>query len=155
MRYGFIRGAFSVVVPLILASCASGYQTFCKSAPGATPEIVAAKRVAPPPEIPILERLAPTNPETILAAYNKRGYASIGCSIFNSGRNESEASALKQGKAVGADLVLVLNPQYSGSITTNLPITTPTSTTSYTTGSATTYGPGGAVTAYGNAATTT
>ena len=88
-------------------------------------------------------------------AYLKRGYVVIGHSEFNSGTQQSEASALKQGQAVSADLVLVLNPRYTGSVTTAIPITTPTSTTTYTTGSATAYGPGGPVTAYGDATSTT
>ena len=114
-----------------------------------------SQHAAPPPAVPILERFAPADPDTVLAAYAKRGYVMIGQSMFNSGTSESEASALKQGHAVGADLVLVLNPQYTGSITSSVPLTTPTTSTSYTSGSATAYGSGRPVTAYGNATTTT
>lgn len=140
---------------LALGSCASGYSSFYTPASGATPEAIAALRAAPPPAVPIIERSSPGDPEAIIAAYAKRGYVMIGHSMFNSGKNESEASALKQGMSVGADLVLVLNPQYTGSITSSVPLTTPTTTTSRTSGSATAYGPGGIVNAYGNSTTTT
>lgn len=144
-----------VASSIALVSCASGYSSFYTPAPHATPEAIASVRVAPPPATPLLERSGPDDPERIVAAYAKRGYVIIGHSMFNSGKSESEESALKQGRTVGADLVLVLNPQYTGSVTSNIPLTTPTTTTSYTTGSATAYGPGGTVNAYGNASTTT
>lgn len=155
MNLRSIRVAFGAIGTLLLAACASGYSSFYTPATYATPEAIASYRAAPPPATPLLERLAPGNPEVILAAYAKRGYVMIGHSTFTSGTNESEASAVKQGVTVGADLVLVLNPQYTGSVTTNIPLTTPTTTTSHTTGSATAYGPGGTVNAYGNATTTT
>ena len=147
--------ALIAVASLALSGCASGFKSFYTPATGATPEAIAANRASPPPSTPILERSAPGDADMILTAYAKRGYSMIGHSTFNSGRNESEASALKQGQVVGADLVLVFNPQYTGSVTSSIPITTPTSTTSYTTGSATAYGPSGTVNAYGNATTTT
>jgi len=140
---------------LLLASCVSGYQSFYRPAGGTSPDLVASRRLAPAPPAPILERSAPRDETAIFTAYAKRGYVIIGQSMFNSGRNESEAAALWQGRAVGADLVLVLDPRYTGSITTSIPMTTPTSTTSYTSGTATAYGPGGPVTASGNATTTT
>lgn len=155
MNLRSIRITCATLGSLILVSCASGYSQFYTPATGATPEAIASIRAAPPPATPLLERSAPGNPEAILASYAKRGYVMIGHSMFNSGRKESEASALKQGVTVGADLVLVLNPQYTGSVTSSIPLTTPTTTTSYTTGSATAYGPGGTVNAYGNATTTT
>lgn len=155
MRTKLLRLAFAAASSIALVSCASGYSSFYTPAPYATPEAIAAVRVAPPPATPLLERSGPDDPEKIVAAYAKRGYTIIGHSMFNSGTKESEESALKQGRNVGADLVLVLNPQYTGSVTSNMPMTTPTSTTSHTTGSATAFGPGGTVSAYGNATTTT
>lgn len=140
---------------IMLSGCASGYKKFYKPVPEATPETILTERVAPAPAIPILERAIPGDSNAILAAYAKRGYIMIGNSIFNSGRNEPEASAIKQGKAVGADIVLVLNPQYTGSVTSIVPVTTPTTSTSYTNGSANTYGYGGSATTYINATTTT
>lgn len=112
-------------------------------------------REAPPPATPIVERAAPTDPQTLLNAYMKRGYVLIGSSFFNTGRDEPEDAALRQGKEVGADLVLITNPRYTGSVTTAVPITIPTRSTSYTTGNATAYGAGGVINAYGNSTTTT
>jgi membrane-associated protease RseP (regulator of RpoE activity) len=155
MTYRPIRNALIALLPLLFVGCVSGYKSFYTPATGVSPEIIAARRVSPPPAIPIVERFAPAAPDTILAAYAKRGYVMIGSSMFNSGRNEPETSALKQGQDVGADLVLVLNPKYTGSITSVVPITVPSTTTSNTSGSATAYGSGGSVTAYGNATTTT
>lgn len=51
--------------------------------------------------------------------------------------------------------MLLFNPKYTGSINSAIPITTPTTTTSYTTSTATAYGSGGVVNAYGNGTTTT
>ena len=150
-----IRSGLIAATLLILVGCATGYASFYTAETSATPETIVASRAAPPPATPILERSAPGDADTILAAYAKRGYSMIGHSMFNSGRGESEAAALKQGQTVGADLVLVFNPQYTGSVTSNIPITTPTSSTSYTRGSATAYSSGRPVTAYGNATTTT
>lgn len=155
MSTTLIRIASFTVAALFLAGCASGYQTFYHPEDGVTPEFIAERRAAPAPSTPLVERAAPDNIDSLADSYAKRGYVSIGYSSFNSGTDESDAAAVKQGQLVGADLVLILNPQYTGSTTSSVPITTPTSTTSYTTGSATAYGAGGPVTAYGNATTTT
>jgi hypothetical protein len=155
MVINLTRITLVAALALTAAGCASGYKAFYTPVTGATPEAISQLRAAPPPSRPQLERSAPGDAEAILAAYAKRGYVMIGHSMFNSGRAESEESALRQGAEVKADLVLVLNPQYTGSVTTSIPITTPTTTTSHTTGSATAYGPAGTVNAYGNSTTTT
>jgi len=137
---------------LCLASCATGYNKFYTAVPGATPEVVASTRAAPPPEMPLVERSS-VPPD--LNQYGRRGYAAIGYSFFNSGYNESEKGAITQAKKVGADLVVIINPSYTGSVTSQVALTTPTSSTSYTSGTATAYGSGGSATAYGNSTTTT
>lgn len=145
----------AVALAALLSGCASGYHEFYRQAQGATPEAVAAQRAAPPPPTPIVERAQPGNNQEIQAAYLKRGYAVIGSSMFNSGRPVSEDSAVRQAQDVGADLVLILNPKYTGTVTSSVPITTPTTTTSYSTGTATAYGYRGSATAYGSGTTTT
>jgi membrane-associated protease RseP (regulator of RpoE activity) len=155
MRVTILRAGLLAALALSAASCASGYQTFYTPIDGATPDAISASRAAPAPATPKVERSQPADPETVTAAYAKRGYEVIGYSMFNSGTRENESAAIKQGQAVGADLVLIFSPQYTGSITSSMPLTTPTSTTSYTSGSATAYGPGGTTTAYGSATTTT
>jgi len=138
-----------------MTACASGYKQFYQPAAGVTPEQIASMRLAPPPTQPIVERAQPAETQQILDAYAKRGYVLIGSSSFNSGSAESEDAAIQQGKHVGADLVLILNPKYTGSVTTSLPITTPTSSTTYTNATATAYGRSGPVTAYGSGTSTT
>jgi len=150
-----IRSTILLLVASALTACASGYHEFYRANPNLPPERVAALRVAPPTGQPLVERGRPEPIDRVLDAYAKRGYVMIGNSMFNSGRPESEEVAVQQGVAVGADLVLILNPTYTGSVTTSLPITTPTSTTSYTNATATAYGRGGPVTAYGSGTTTT
>jgi membrane-associated protease RseP (regulator of RpoE activity) len=114
---------------LFLTACASGYKEFYKQAQGAIPETVAAMRVAPPPATPIVEHAEPGDSMTILDVYAKRGYIMIGNSMFKSGHLESEDSAVRQAQDVGADLVLILNPRYAGSMTSSIPQTTLTRTT--------------------------
>ncbi len=150
-----VKTILSTATALLIVGCASGYSTHYTPAAGATPEAISANRADPPPEIPHLEHSAQTNGDVIASEYAKQGYSVIGYSFFNAGRNESEKDALQQGKKVGADLVVILNPKYTGSITSNVPVTTPTTSTSYTTGSATAYGANGTVNAYGSSTTTT
>ena len=144
-----------VLAAIALTACASGYSQFYRANPNLPPDRIATLRVAPPTGRPLVERGRPEPAAQVLDAYAKRGYVMIGSSMFNSGTPESEESAVQQGIAVGADLVLVLNPTYTGSVTTSLPVTTPTTTTSYSTASATAYGRGGPVTAYASGTTTT
>ena len=83
----------------------------------------------------------------------RHGYALIGYSSFSSGHRESESNAVNQGERVEADIVVVIDPRYTDSVTTSVPLTPPTSQTSYTTGTANAYGPAGTATAYVNATT--
>ena len=140
---------------LAITGCSNNYKQFYTPAPGATPQAISAARASAAPPMPTLERSSFGDKDQIVAGYAKRGYVVIGESRFNTGESISEMGALKQGRAVGADLVLVFIPQYTGSTTSSVPFTTPTTNTSYTTGNATAYGPGGPVTAYGSATTTT
>ena len=137
----------------LLSGCASDYAKFYRGTPNAPPDVVAKNRIAPAPKTPSLEHAGGV-PATY-AAYGRRGYALIGYSSFSSGHRGVGRCRGCSGAEVGADFVVVLDPKYAGSVSTTVPITTPTSTTSYTTGSATAYGAGGPVTAYGNATTTT
>lgn len=145
----------AITATLALGACASGYAEFYKPVPGATPEAIAAVRVAPPGE-PVVDRVS-TSGDTgaLVDAYAKRGYVLIGSASFNSGKRQSEAGAIEQARKVGADLVVIMDPRYTGSTTSAMPITSPTSTTSYSSGTATAYGPGGTVTAFGSGTTTT
>lgn len=152
------RPALLSIVALLglnLVGCATGYKDFYRPINGATPEMIAARRSAPPPATPAVEHAQPGSGQLIADAYMKRGYGLIGQSNFNSGRGESDGAAVRQAQEVGADLVVIMDPKYTGSVTTSVPLTLPTSSTARTSGTATAYGAGGAVTAYGNSTSTT
>ncbi len=150
------RLAMLLASALFLAGCASGYSQFYRPAPGMSAEGVAAMRAAPPTGQPIIERAAPPGQagDAVLDAYVKRGYVLIGSSQFNSGMAEPDEAAIEQGRKIGADLVLILDPRYTGSTTSAVPLTLPTTTTAHSTGTATAYGPRGVVNAYGSGTTT-
>lgn len=139
-------------VTFILAGCASGYSQFYNPIEGATPEVISNIRAAPAPANPKVQR-TPTAPD--FEQYMRLGYVQIGYSSFNSGRNETEQGAISQAIKIGADLVVIVNPQHTSSVTSQMPLTTPTTTTSYSSSSATAYGAGGTATLHGNATTTT
>jgi hypothetical protein len=141
-----------ITAALVLAGCANGYRDFYREIPGATPGIIAKRRVAPAPDAPIVDHSG-LNPHDIIAQYGEQGYGAIGYSSFNGGK-AAESGAIEQGKKVGADIVVISNPQYTGTRSSVIPIVTPTTSTSYTAGSATAYGRGGPVTAYGSSSTT-
>jgi hypothetical protein len=146
---------YSLAIVMSVAGCANGYRDFYKPAAGADPSQIAAMRLTPPPENPLVERIGHFDQTLFADAYMKRGYAIIGSSFFNSGRNEQDASAMQIGKEIKADLVVIVNPKYTGSVTTSMPIVTPTSSTTYSSGTATAYGSGGYATAYGTGTSTT
>lgn len=152
--YQFLRTIVPIVA-LALVGCASGYKEFYKPANGVNPERIASRRAGPPPATPDVERARRWSDDEVLVAYAKRGYTMIGHSMFNTGRPETEDAAVTQGRAVGADLVLILDPTYTGSVTTSVPITTPNTSTTYSNATATAYGRNGPVTAYGSGMSTT
>lgn len=125
MRRRLINTLVAVTTALALTGCANGYKEFYIPATGVSPEFVSANRASAAPALPVIERSPFGDLEKIIAGYSKRGYVVIGESSFNSGENVSEDHALKQGAAVGADLVLVFVPQYTGSVTSSMPLTTP------------------------------
>jgi len=147
-----MRGCVVMLACLALTGCATGYSQFYQPLPYA--EQTLSRRLAPAPEQPTVER-ASGDWRDITDRYARRGYVPLGSSSFNSGQEEDDEDAIEQGQEIGADLVVIIQPQHTDTRTANIPITTPTTTTSHTTGSATVYGAGGSATAYGNATTTT
>lgn len=138
----------------LLAGCVSGYEQFYRPNTAITSETLATHRVAPAPAVPLADHVGSYSPQMV-ATYESNGYFPIGYSDFTSGMRQFGDGALSQGKKVGADLVVEIDPRYAGQVSTVLPISTPTTSTSYTTGTATAYGPYGSTTAYGNSTTTT
>lgn len=119
---------------LSAAGCANGYREFYTPAAAATPEAISSIRVSAPPPTPAIKRALFGNRDALLAKYRKRGYFVIGESSFNTDKRVSDDQALKQGQAVGADLVIIFLPQYTRSVTYTDPFPTLTMDTSYTTG---------------------
>ena len=150
------RGLNFAMLLLALAGCATnGYRQFYTPLPGATPEKIEAMRVAPPSSEPKVAHLAGRFDESAQREYAREGYELIGYSSFTGARAPDEDDAADQARKVGADLVVILDAQYSGSVTVAIPITTPTTSTSYTNGTATAYGTGGSAVAFGSSTTTT
>lgn len=144
-----------LIISIIITGCVNSYKDFYQTAQGMNSEEIAKLRASPPSGIPIVERSQPIDGDILLKAYGKRGYTMIGHSLFNSSNDQLEDDAINHALEIKADLVLILNPKYTGSTTTTVPITKPTTTTSYSSGNVTAYGSNGSVTAYGNNVTTT
>lgn len=147
-----MRALVIMLACVTISGCATGYSQFYQPLPSANQTL--SRRLAPAPEQPIVER-ASGDWRDITDRYARLGYIPLGSSSFNSGQDEDDEDAVEQGQEIGADLVVIIQPQHTDTRTASIPITTPTTTTSHTTGSATVYGTGGSATAYGNATTTT
>jgi membrane-associated protease RseP (regulator of RpoE activity) len=106
-----------------LSGCASGYQQFYKPATNITPEKIAAHRASPPPANPAVERTQGSADPSFMDRYLRRAMIPIGYAKFTSSLQENEQAAIKQGHDVGADLVVIFDPKYVGSTTSNVPIT--------------------------------
>ncbi|MGA9473661.1 MAG: PDZ domain-containing protein, partial [Terriglobales bacterium] len=139
---------------LPLTGCVNPYVNNFRYLPGVTPELIAARRADPPPATP--EIVEGTNPASDLASQEADGYLPTGYSDFSAAPGfVPRDGALQQGAAIGANRVLVFS-QYQGTVNTVIPITTPTSQTTYYNGTATAYGSnGGSATAYGSGTATT
>jgi membrane-associated protease RseP (regulator of RpoE activity) len=155
-------GRICVIVAFALSGCAltpggeggNGYAKFFSPEPGATPQAVAAMRAAPTTGSPQVVSVAKWDSNTA-GSFARQGYVLIGSSSFTSGHPEPDQDAIRLGTQIGADLVVILSPEYKGTVSSNVPITVPTTSTSYTNASATAYGAGGPAMAYGSSTTTT
>jgi len=147
------RFTFLATAAAILAGCVSGYKTNYQPAEGATPDRIAALRATAPAE-PKLELVAGELDAAFYAGYVRRGYVAVGQSRFTSPRGESNAAALEQGRAVGADIVAIVTPTHAGTLTTHIPFTVPTTTTVHNRSTVTAWRSGGSVSAVSNATTT-
>lgn len=140
---------------LLLSGCASQYKQYYRPVNADVLQRTYLNREHPPLESPIIERIGSTETSALIDRYARKGFAFIGHSSFNSGREEPIDAAVALAKDIHADLVVIVDPRYTGSQTTAIPITTPTTTTSFSTGSATAYGPKGTINAFGSGTTTT
>lgn len=139
---------------LSISGCASGYKRFYHSVPEPALRHVSEERIHAPSGDPQVRNAHAMSRQLVLQM-QEQGFAPIGYSHFNSGRHQSRSSVISEARRVGADLVVIIDPSYTGTRSGEMAVTTPTTSTSYTTGSATAYGAGGSATAYGQSTTTT
>lgn len=137
---------------LIITGCANGYSQYYRSLTNAPTEVINERRAAPAPTTPEVMEVQ-TMPQS--EEYAALGYVAIGYSSFHTGQKQPTTNAVIQGQKVGADLVVIVTPKFAGTRTGSIPITTPTTSTSFTTSNATAYGTGGTATASGQSRTTT
>jgi hypothetical protein len=109
-----------LLLTLMLAGCVNSYRDAYVPVQGATPESIAADRKSAARAEPAVERGRPADVDALVQELTKRGYRGIGQSKFTSSRPVHEAEAIEQGKRVGADLVLLLNPSFAGSTVTGV-----------------------------------
>lgn len=142
----------AVVCGFIVGGCATGYSDAYQPAGNLTQGGLPLDR-AGSPSAPEVHRTAKPGSEqasqALVDSYARRGYALIGTAFFNSGNDEDEANAVKQARKVGADLVVVFNPKYTGTVTSTIPITTPTTTTARIRSTSTAHGLDGTVRVHG------
>jgi serine protease Do len=103
-----------LLLTLMLAGCANAYKEAYVPAQGTTPEAIAAYRKGAAPPEPAVARGGPADLDALVQELAKRGYRGIGQASFTSSRQVPEFEAIEQGKRVGADLVLLLNPSFAG-----------------------------------------
>lgn len=147
----------TLLLSLLLVGCATtdGYGEFFRLASGVDPTTIAARRANPPPAQPALVRLDGPFDRNVEGHYLREGYMLVAYSTFTSGYRQHDSNAVKAGKLVHPDLVVVRASRFARSITSRVPLTLPSTTTSYTSAAATAYGPGGPAVAFGNSTTTT
>ena len=122
---------------LTLAACANGYEQFYTAAP-----VNPLARYLPPG--PPHFMVSSGNANTDAATLWEQGFGFVGYSRFN-GPLQSQAAAAEQAKRVGAEII-VISQRYSNTVSGAIPITTPTSQTSYSNGSVNVFGSGGTAT---------
>lgn len=141
----------------VTVGCATGYEKFYMSLPGT--ETFLQMRAGPPPLEPLVEYSPslkePNQSGAFFRAYLRRGLVPIGMSSFVSAQSEPERGAIQQAKSVGADLVVIMQPEYKGTTTFDVPLTLPSVAQTFSTGHATAYGPGGPLAVYGVGSATT
>lgn len=128
---------FVAVVAFALSACASGYSQFYtpltnSGTVGLLPAVEAPQLIA-----------SSGDPDRDYIYMFTEGYGAIGMSSFN-GPLESSEAALKQAMQVGAERVVV-SSQYASTVSGVIPITTPSTSTTFSSGNVSAVGSGGSV----------
>ena len=134
---------FLILSYSILSGCANNnpYTAHYTSVNGVTAENIDKFRYGAPPETPLIDNVSPEQGQERLGMWERKSYMAIGASSFNSAQTIPAHLAVLQGKLVKADLVVIRNPEYSGSYATSTAVMKPSTTT--TEGSAVLVGPDG------------
>jgi hypothetical protein len=143
----------AVGLALLLCGCVNGFEKYYKARIDVrTDPSYDSSYVMPTGKIPVYTTDDIKKDARALLA---KGFIVIGESSFYMPDNRVNADQLQtQAKAVGAHLVL-LKTAYKDTVTGAIPLTVPTTSTSYTTGTGTVYGAGGNATISGSAITNT
>lgn len=133
----------------LLTGCASGFSTYYNGMQRG--EIDSMRRLSTC-ENPELKNYQIGEEMAVLKKLFENGYHAVGSSSFNGADNEGEQQALAYGKKLGACLVFFAK-NHTGTRTGAMPITTPTTNSTYSSGTAS-YGGGygtysGTSTSYG------
>jgi hypothetical protein len=125
---------FAFVVTLLLAGCTNGYEKFYQPNPAPGIGVVALSGD------PQLVAGSQDAQGTVFQMY-QNGYGLVGAADF-SGPAQDRAGAIKQAKKVGASIIVV-SQKYQNTVSGSVPLTRPTSTTSFSSGTANISGTGG------------
>lgn len=144
-----VKRLFPVVITLFFAACVNPYTQFYQGI------LDARQQQEYEPQKAELQIYKTDNFERDRLALMQRGFMLIGEASFNAASTQvTEEQLREQAQKVGAHVVLV-SSKYSHTISGAIPLTIPTTTTSYSTASATAFGSRGTVNAYGSGTTTT
>ncbi|MBA1294223.1 PDZ domain-containing protein [Pseudomonas lurida] len=143
MKKAAAKIIFFVLSYSILSGCINNnpYTAHYNSVNGITAENIDKFRYGAPPETPLIDSVSPEQGQERLGMWERKSYLAIGSSSFSSAQTIPANLAVLQGKLVKADLVVIRNPEYSGSYTTSTAVVKPSTTT--TEGSAILVGPDG------------
>jgi len=117
-----VRALSVLGLVLSVSGCVNVYSDHYQQANAVDVSQLMANRAAPPPEDPIIERIAPlATPEqrdAFMASYLRRGYGFLGESGFHATDGDiKESLAVDQARELKADLVAIFSPLYTGSTT--------------------------------------
>lgn len=125
-----MRTVFVLMAAVLLGGCASGYQEFYK--PYVDARTLDEVELLKPGEEP---RVSSTKDfDRDIKVLRSKQYVPLGYSAFNGAYEEDEGNVKVQAKRVGATVVLV-NTEYTDTVTTTSPLYVPTSSTTYHSGS--------------------
>lgn len=121
-------GLAGMLAVIALSGCTlNGYrQSYTPTSPG---QDLRVNRAAPAPEQPAVSVVPSGKIKETSEALVRRGFAPLGYSSFNSPDSVPDSMAIKQAKRLGADLVMIMTPEYAGSYTTTDKVSEPVGTT--------------------------